>query len=629
MNKILVFLLWVVIIPCRAQLSTIKKAQQNYDHAQEYLRQNAFDEGINYLEQAVKADPKFQAAHIQLGDVYKRLKNYPKAVDHYQKAISAAATIDRRIYFALGESELLTGNYSDAKTHLLHFRTLYLDTDATRQKTEKYLTDCDFALNALKIPVTFEPVNMGSAVNSEYRDYFPALTADGETLIFSRVINGNEDFYTSHKINGEWQKAIPLSPVINTPLFNEGAQSVSPDGKYLFFTGCNRPDGLGRCDIYLSRKEGKQWGKAINLGPVINSEYWDAQPAISPDGSTLYFVSNRPGGQGGYDIWKSTLNAEAKWTAPVNLGPEINTPFDESTPFMHADGKSLYFSSDGWPGMGNKDIFMSRTGDDGRWSRPKNLGYPINTFNEETGFIVSANGKEALFSSNLQGGFGNVDLYRFILPEEYRPLPVSYVKGIVIDRQTRQFLEASVLVIDLQTKADKFNDNTSAETGDFLTVLPSGSRYSFHVYAPGYLLYSQHYDLQDKGSREPFQIEIALDKIRVGANATLANLFFDTNKYELLPASKIELELLIDFLMQNDKICIEIAGHTDNTGDDTLNQNLSINRAKAVYDYLKTNGIDAARLRYKGYGASQPKADNSSEEGRQLNRRTEFMIIKT
>jgi len=272
---------------------------------------------------------------------------------------------------------------------------------------------------------------------------------------------------------------------------------------------------------------------------------------------------------------------------------------------------------------------MSRTGDDGRWSRPKNLGYPINTFNEETGFIVSANGKEALFSSNLQGGFGNVDLYRFILPEEYRPLPVSYVKGIVIDRQTRQFLEASVLVIDLQTKADKFNDNTSAETGDFLTVLPSGSRYSFHVYAPGYLLYSQHYDLQDKGSREPFQIEIALDKIRVGANATLANLFFDTNKYELLPASKIELELLIDFLMQNDKICIEIAGHTDNTGDDTLNQNLSINRAKAVYDYLKTNGIDAARLRYKGYGASQPKADNSSEEGRQLNRRTEFMIIKT
>ncbi|MEJ5996003.1 OmpA family protein [Pedobacter sp. Du54] len=630
MNKFFVFLLFCITLQANAQNSTIKRAQESYEDAQQFLRQSAYDEGIKYLDQAIKADPKFQAAYIQLGDVYRKIRQFPKAIENYKKAIlSAHVTVETRIYFVLAESELLIGNYGEAKASLLEFQSKYQGQDADfLLKTKKYLLDCDFAINAIKSPTNYEPINMGFNVNSEYRDYFPALTADGETIIFSRVVQGNEDFYTSKKKDGKWQKAEPLSSNINTPMFNEGAQSISPDGKYLFFTGCNRPDGLGRCDIYLSRKEGNKWGKAINLGTTINSEYWESQPSISPDGNTLYFVSNRPGGIGGYDIWKSTLNDESRWNLPVNLGPAINTPFDESTPFMHSDGKTLYFSSDGWPGMGNKDIFFSKLEND-KWSNPQNLGYPINTFNEETGLIVSADGTEGLFSSNLEGGFGELDIYRFKLPEIAKPMPVTYVKGVVRDKETNELLEASIVVIDLKTDLALFNDITSAETGDFLTVLPIGTTYSFDVDAPGYLFYSRHYDLKEVSeTNKPFEVALYLDKIKLGANAALSNIFFESNKFELLPTSMAELNLLLDFLTSNDKISIEIQGHTDSSGESKFNEKLSENRAKEVYNYLINNGIAAKRLRYKGYGSTKPRADNTTEEGRHQNRRTEFIITK-
>lgn len=628
MNKFFIFIICVCAFQVSAQNSSLKRAQESYEDAQQFLRQSAWDEGIKYLDQAIKVDPKFQAAYIQLGDVYRKIKQLSKAVDNYRKAIVSAPNVEPRIYFVLGESELLTGNYSQAKTNLLQFQSKYQGNDQDYvRKTNKYLLDCDFAMNALIAPVKYEPINLGFNVNSEYRDYFPSLTADGETIIFSRVVNGNEDFYTSHKKDGKWQKAEPLSSNINTPLFNEGAQSISPDGKYLFFTGCNRPDGLGRCDIYLSRKDGNQWGKAINLGNIINSEYWESQPSISADGNTLYFVSNRPGGIGGYDIWKSTLNDDSRWTTPTNLGVGINTEFDESTPFIHSDGKTLYFSSDGWPGMGNKDIFVS-TLEKGIWSRPRNLGYPINTFNEEIGLIVSADGSEGLFSSNLEGGFGELDIYRFKIPETAKPLAVTYVKGIIRDKETKALLAANVVIVDLQTELAVFNDQTSSETGDFLATLPIGSAYSFNIDLPGYLFYSQHYDLNAVKSNKPFEVEIFLDKIKVGTNVALTNLFFETNKYELLPISKVELSLLIDFLTVNDGVSIEIQGHTDNSGETKFNEKLSDNRAKSVYTFLVNNGISPKRLTYRGYGATHPRGDNFTEEGKQQNRRTEFIITK-
>lgn len=630
MNKLLMIMLCWMSFSVHAQNSPVRKAQDNFEDAQQYLRQNIYDEGIKFLDEAIKYDPKFQLAYIQLGDVYKRLKNYSKAKENYQKAVNSASTIEVRIYYALGESSLLTGDYAKAKNSLLSFQQKYTGKDLELiNKAKKYIVDCEFALLAMQKPTKYEPINMGFYINSADREYFPTQTADGLTIIFTRVVNNNEDFFIATKKNNEWQKAKPLSTKINTPNYNEGAQSISPDGKYLFFTGCNRQDGFGRCDIYVSRKEGNDWGQAINLGKTINSEYWESQPSISPDGTTLYFVSNRPGGVGSYDIWKSTLTDEGVWTTPANLGANINTIYDESTPFIHADGKTLYFSSNGWPGFGDKDIFFSRISADGTFAKPVNLGYPINSFNEEIGLTVSADGNEGLFSANVTGGgFGELDIYRFKLPEFAKPLPVTYVKGIVKDKETKELLAASVLVVDLKSNNAVFNDFTSAETGDFLAVMPIGSDYAFNADAPGYLFNSQRFELKDHKSNKPYEVEILLEKIKVGGNVTLNNVFFDTNKYELLPHSLVELTILTALLNSNPTLEIEVQGYTDSVGDDKLNERLSENRAKAVYDYLVKEGISSKRLRYKGFGKTNPRADNATEEGRKQNRRTEVVVTK-
>jgi len=398
---------------------------------------------------------------------------------------------------------------------------------------------------------------------------------------------------------------------------------------YLFFTGCNREDGMGSCDLYVSHKNGNDWDKPFNLGAVVNSSSWDSQPAVTPDGGTLYFVSNRPGGLGGYDIWKTTLNAGGEWTRPENLGPDINTPYDENTPFVHPDGKTLYFSSDGWPGLGNMDIYFSRKQENGTWGKPVNIGYPINTFSEETGLMVSPDGLQGMFSSVLKGGFGDMDIYSFNLPAAARPLPITYVKGIVRDAETKNFLEAQVQVVNLKTKEVKFNDFTSVQNGEFLAVMPLGSTYAFNANADGYLFYSDNYELSSNASAgKPYLVEIFLKKLKPGADVVLKNIFFDTNKYELLPVSVTELSSLLQLLETNKTLAIEIQGHTDNVGNAADNQKLSLQRAKAVYDYLISKNIEAERLSFKGFGAAKPIATNNSDAGKQQNRRTSFVITK-
>lgn len=625
----LLFLLSFTVQHLSAQSSAIKKAQTSFEKGQENLRSGNYEASVSNLQEAVKADPKFQFAYIQLGDINRKIKAYDAAKTAYLSALELGDVADPRIFYGLAEAEINTGNYEQALQHITFFLKEYKGSDKDFiSKANKYLKDCQFSMVAIKTPEKYDPINLGDKINSKYRDYFPSITADGEKLIFSRNIEGNEDFYISKKVNSTWSEPVPLSDKINTKQYNEGAQSISPDGLYLFFTGCNRPDGLGRCDIYVSHKEGNSWGDPYNLGAPVNSQYWESQPAISPDGNTLYFVSNRPGGLGGYDIWKSTLKKDGYWAEPENLGPDINTPYDEHTPFLHPDGKTLYFSSDGWPGLGNKDIFLSRMDDSGKWGKPENMGYPINTFNEETGLIVTPDGNEGLFSSNFKGGYGDMDIYIFKMPENKKPLPITYVKGIVKDQETGAFLEAKVQVVNLKNKHVEYNDFTSKENGDFLTVIPIGGNYSFNVSADGYLFYSENYELNNSYINKPFLLEIALQKIKAGTNVVLKNIFFNTNEYQLLPQSFTELNTLMDLLKNNPTIHIEIQGHTDNIGNDDSNIKLSLQRAKAVYDYLITNNIEIDRLTYKGYGKTKPIAANDTDEHRKLNRRTSFIVVK-
>lgn len=623
---ILFFLASVTVDAQNRYSTTNKDAIQYYVQANHAIDDRLYDEAIMHLQKAVAADSKFVEAYAQWGDLARLRKHHLQAIEAYKKVISIDPDFNRAIYIKIGEVELNEAQYADAEKHLEKYLT-YPNISASNLATaQKLLKDVKFSIDALQHPVPFKPLNIGSEINTAADEYSPIATADEKTLIFTRQINGNEDFYQSTKQTTQWQTATYLSAQINTPTNNEGSQSISQDGKYLFFTGCNRPDGLGRCDIYISQKKGDEWGKPFDLSPPVNTSGWESQPSISADGRTLYFVSNRQGGYGGYDIWKSTLTPKG-WGQPENLGPNINTAFNEQSPFIHADNNTLYFCSNGWPGMGNQDLFVTRLGDDGKWGKPENLGYPINSNGDETALTLTADGSAAYFASNNLKGFGGFDIYTFELPTKLRPHVVTYVKGTVSDAKTKQPLESAVEILNLQTTQPVYQDYSSADKGDFLATLTAGKNYGLNISKTGYLFYSENFSLVGYQSSTPFNITVLLEPIEIGNKVILKNIFFDTNKFDIKPESKSELQKLIDFLLFNPTLRIEISGHTDNVGNDALNQTLSENRAKAVYDYLVANKMDAARLVFKGYGKTQPIAPNDTDDGRSKNRRTEFKII--
>jgi outer membrane protein OmpA-like peptidoglycan-associated protein len=608
--------------------SSSKSAIKSYERARYQLDLNNFKEAESELNTAIKQDDKFVEAYLLLADVYRVTFDNLNAKATYKKAFAINPNFapDRYYYFA--ESQLKTGDYQEALQNYQLYKDKVHPASDKLALADKYIADCVFALKAIKNPVNFKPENLGPGVNTKEEEYFATLTADESTLIFTRQINRNEDFYRSFKTDTGYTTAKYLSTNINTPNYNEGAQCISPDGQYLFFTGCNRPDGFGRCDIYISQKEGDNWSKPLNLGFPINTKGWESQPSLSADGHTLYFVSDRRGGLGSYDIWKSILQTDGKWGVPENLGPNINTPYDEQSPFIHPDNKTLYFSSNGWPGMGNKDIFISRLDTTGNWSKPTNLGYPINTYGEENGLTINASGTKAFFSSNNFNGYGGFDIYSFELPQNLRPEAVNYVKGIVYDAETKQKLSAAIEIIDLKTSESIYSSMSDVIDGTFLATLPSNKEYSINVARDGYLFYSENFSIKKNTVGKPIFLEVPLQKIAVGKKVVLKNIFFDTNKFDLKPESKTELEKMIEFLLENPKVSIELSGYTDNIGDDAYNLELSKNRAKAVFNYLVANKILPNRLSYKGYGKTNPMATNGTEDGRANNRRTEFLITK-
>ena len=624
---ILLFFLPVLLFAQQTQYATTNKdAIKLYVKANQDIDDNDYDNAITELTSALQKDNKFTEAHYLIADVYRLKRMYAEAIPHFLAVINYSPDYNTAVYLKLGEAELNVAQYAAAQPYLQKYLTFSTITAANRLYVNKLLADCSFSINAMQHPVPFKPVNMGPEINTAADEYMPVATADESELIFTRTINNNEDFYISLKKAGKWQNAEPLSRRINTPDFNEGSQSISQDGKYLFFTGCNRPDGLGRCDIYISQWKGNDWSTPFDLSPPVNTSGWESQPSLSADGRTLYFVSNRKGGLGGYDIWKSTLTDKG-WGEPENLGPNINTSFDEQSPFIHPDDSTLYFCSNGWPGMGNKDLFLSRLGKDGQWQKPVNLGYPINSNGNENGLTITASGNYAFFASDVINGFGGTDLYTFELPQFARPHTVTYVKGIINDAQTKQPLEAAVEIIDLQKNVPVYQDYSSAEEGDFLATLTSGKNYGLNISRNGYMFYSENFSLIGHEPKNPFNITVLLQPIAVGSKVVLKNIFFDINRFDLRPESMAELQKLIDFMKLNPTVKIEISGHTDDLGNDAVNQTLSENRAKSVYQFLSAHNIDPSRLLYKGYGKTQPLVPNISDENRALNRRTEFKII--
>jgi len=616
-----------------------KKAIKFFEAAYRSYNSMKYQEALNYLDMAKKADKHFIEPYLLAANIYEENGYYQKEIDAYKTALAIDSNFSPNTYYLLGETEYRMGFYDESVRHLKRVASFDDLNPRIEKITEIILERAEFASQAVKTPVPFKPVNIGDGVNTQYDEYWPSLTADEQTLFITRLLpidkrqpaselNGQEDFFYSKKQpDGSWGPAKPLGYPINTPN-NEGAPTVSADGQSYYFTACQRKDGYGKCDIYFSKRIGEKWTKPVNIGKPVNSKYWESQPSISADGQRLFFVSGRPGGKGQLDIWVSTLQDDGHWGEPINLGDSVNTPFKEMSPFIHPDGKTLYFSSDGWVGMGGDDLFVThQMGNDTTWTTPQNLGYPINTNGDEIGLIVNAKGNLAMFSSRRDADKGR-DIFAFDLPKDLRPDMVTYVSGKVYDAKTKQPLGSQIELFDLATSKRVALLNSNEGDGHFLVCLPSGKDYGLSIQKSGYLFHSENFSLKNKKENlKNFVLDVPLEPIAVGNKVVLKNIFFETDSYQLKEESKAELNKLIQFMQLNPKIKIEISGHTDNVGSSAHNEVLSKNRAKSVYDYLVANGIDKDRMTYNGYGFNKPIATNDTEAGRALNRRTEFKVV--
>jgi outer membrane protein OmpA-like peptidoglycan-associated protein/tetratricopeptide (TPR) repeat protein len=636
-HKILVTTCLLFCISCLASAQWYnpqkvnEKAVTIYMLALNKARNEEYATSITMINQALKIEPKFVDAYLSLAGINADMKNYAESVNQFEKAFAMDSIYTRDYLLPYSISLAGTGRFPDALDAVNKFLQVPELNDRSKKAGEFRKGTYQFAVNyAEEHPAKdyiFKPINLGDSINTTDLEYFPSLTIDGKTMVFTKRIKGNEDFYESDLKNGKWGKAYPLPGKINSSTFNEGAQNISQDGKWLFFTGCNFPQGLGSCDLYMSYLTNNGWSEPENLGPNVNSEFWESSPSLSPDKRDLYFSSSVPGGLGGKDIWVCHRNEKGKWDEPVNLGPEINTPGDESTPFIHADNQTLYFNSNGHPGYSDKpDIFVSRKTPDGKWSKPENLGYPVNTIDDEGSMIVAADGKTAYYSSDRGDSKGGLDIYTFELREDLRPLKTLWVKGRVYDNKTKSGLPSSVELTDINTR-QLISRLQTDEDGNYLVTLPVGKDYAFNVKRKGYLFYSENYNISKTAPDSTFEADIPLQPIEANAHIILKNVFFDTKKTELKPQSITELDNVVRFMNENPAIKIQISGYTDNIGKPADNLTLSKGRAVAVVSYLVNKGIKTERMSFKGNGEANPVADNKNDEGRALNRRTELSIV--
>ncbi len=637
----LVFAIILSINICTAQEYSVKskKAIKLYELAR--MTSNS-DERIALLEKAISTKKQFVEAYWDLAAIYSYNNNA-------NQAIELLKLIDSEEFLYLAETKLhmtniyyKNGNYNLALEKLneidLDINTMY----ATRVMliTEK----CEKALDLLSNPKEFNPKNL-EKVNSIYDDYFPSITADGKmistTVLVPVMTYGNsnytpeylankkniryqEDLYYSRLLdNDNWSFSEPLPPPMSG-YGNQGSQSFSADGRYMFYVRCDGSEGYGSCDIFYSMKIGNKWSNSMNLGVPANSEYWESNPVMSPTGDKIYFSSSRPGGVGRRDIWtvdvKILKDGTLRTSNPQPLDKTINTTQDDFAPFIHADNKTLYFSSGGHDGLGGFDIYMSKKTNNG-WTKPVNIGYPINTHGDESGFVVNGKGDKGYFASNqIEENNKGLEIYEIDMPMELRPDTMLYSPGVVFDALTKKPLQAMVEIFNQTTNEKYFESISDRQYGDFTVMLPAGGVYGMSVQLENYLF--QTASIDNPGD----SIIIPLQPIIKGSVTRLNNLFFDTDSDEILESSTAEIERLFEFFRKNSNVDVEIVGHTDNQGSESYNMNLSTRRANALMNALIEKGIPADRMTAIGKGSKFPVATNNTAEGRAQNRRVEIVI---
>lgn len=635
MFRLLLFLVLVVlpaVLP--AQESVVSKAaRKNLEKVIEAANSLDHTRAMALADKLVQGYPEWSEAWKVYAGLCMEAGDSERCEKALWRLVSLDSTEYPEAYRYLADFSFRRGDYEIASGLFKKFEKLRIPAGSLSFKERLLQSSILFALSVESNPSPIVPVRLSGVINSVDDEYFPSLSVDGSLLVFTRQKriqepgsgSFNEDLYFSAGMDSAFSTAIPFPSPINSA-GNEGTQSLRQDGRIMFLTACNRPDTKGGCDIYYCIKIGDNWSDPINAGYPVNSRYWESTPFLSSDGQKLFFASNRPGGIGGMDLWYSTLNPDKSWASPVNIGPPVNTPLDELAPFLDTEGSSLFFSSDGHPGLGGLDLFISSLMPNANWSLPRNMGRSINTSHDEFGLTINSTKKTGLFSSNRDAGSGR-DIYQVDLKDFLPQASILTLKGKVLDRTTGLPVGA---FIEVMPHGDSICSRVESDpvTGEFLLGIPGRSDYRLLTTSKGYLPYSVFLVPDTNRLSETVLHDIFLEPLQKGAAIVLQNIFFELNSARLLPESEPDLKELLLLFKQYPALVIELSGHTDNTGSQTFNLELSRKRAESVKSYLTERGINAEQIFTVGYGQSKPLATNTDEAGRQLNRRTEMKILR-
>ena len=650
----------------------IKEAKKNIRKGDKYYKQGTglYINAINYYSKAWEFNPNNAMLNYKIGHCLINSIQRASSVKYFEKAYEINPNIAKDLGYLLGQAYQLNlefdkaiKTYQDFKQALPPERLISKDA-ITAVMIDKRIEECNNAKTAINHPIRVFIDNLGPNINTEYPDYSPVVSRNDSIMYFtSRRENTTkskraeenmkyfEDIYKSIKINDVWSPAKNYKISLNTGL-NDAVVSLSTDNKILFIY-----KGSNGGDIYKTVIKNKEkLSRPQKLSTKINTKFHESSACITKDGNTIYFTSNRNEGLGESDIYYSVKDSKGKWSKAINMGPYINTRYDENSVSLSDNEQILYFSSKGHNSIGGYDIFKSVLVN-GKWSPAENMGYPVNTPADELYFKILPDGYRAYMASNRdESSFGDYDIYMItFLGEEKQLIPVfdvetisaklikpdflnpevmiklktlkqTIVKGTILDDFTSEPVSCTIEITDNKTNTIIDTIITPA-TGNYMISLPSGRNYGITIRAENYLFHSENFDIPPATEYQEITKNIRMKKIEVGTKIVLNNIFFDFGKATLRPESKAELDRIIKLMNEMPKLKIEISGHTDNKGTAKANQILSEKRAKAVVDYLVNAGISKDRLTYKGYGQSQPVASNDTDEGRQLNRRTEFKIV--
>jgi len=684
MKDFQIFLLLLIFIPSVMQAQVeldidkdriyagkegFREAWRNIKKGDDYYgmeTKTGYQAALNFYQKAYDYNSNVPELNYKLGACYLHSHEKYKALQYLNEAWKQKPEIAPDILLLKARALQYHYEFEEAITQYQKYKGT-LDPQILNQQEEELnrrIQECRRARKMVNNPTRAVIDNMGKVINTQYPEYSPLISADGQMMIFTSrrpsTTGGKidpydmkyyEDIYISHKDNGQWSKPECMDEPLNTD-DHDATVGISYDGQHLFLFKDKRNG-----DIYESILIGDRWSKPRRLPRKINSSFHESSGCYSFDGKSFYFVSENPDeSYGKKDIYVSRLKENGSWSDPENIGATVNTPYNEEGVFLVPDGRTMYFSSEGHSTMGGYDVFRTQKDEQGNWSTPENLGYPVNTPDDDVFFVITASGKYGYMSSARKGGYGSTDIYKITFLSKEKPqfhstedhliasiarptgevsvesevevktIRLTLLKGVVKDAKTGSPLQARVIITDNDKNETVFESFSNKSSGKYMVSLPSGKNYGITVKAEGYLFHSENFNIPEEATYNEINKDIELMDIAVGSKVVLNNLFFDSGKSKLRDESRAELERVIEFLNTYPDVRVEISGHTDNVGNYQYNKRLSEARAEAVVDYLKAQDVDAERLQAKGYSSDEPIATNKTAEGRQKNRRVEFKV---